>query len=496
MTVEKVENLAERLCSLNELPALPGVAMEILEKIRNPDTSMHQLAEILATDPPLSAKVLNVVNSPFFGLPHKITNLPHAVNLLGEESLKYIALSFSLVQLFAKGQNKLDYSGFWKQSLVCAVVSRLVAKQIIPDNAEDLYLIGLLHNIGILVMAQSCPRQYAMVIKKVKNEGLLTHQAENEIFGCNHMEVGAFLLTSWGFPESFTIPVACHHNPEEIESSAPGQLAKTRIIHLSTEIFSFLYENNNALGLARINDLLDQYQIMPFIKLETLMEQACAHVSPLLPFFDLEKDEAMDYLKILEESKKELFRLSFDLTNKIRKQNEKISKLSRLAYKDGLTGLPNFQSFQEALDREMSAIERYGHSSVLAMMDLDHFKAINDVHGHAAGDLVLKEIGQFFSSSIRQSDIIARYGGEEFVLILSRTEMDAATRIIKRLQEDLEELKVKYKDKKISVTMSAGITLIKPDCPFVKSELLWQADQALYLAKNSGRNCCVVWQNR
>jgi HD-like signal output (HDOD) protein len=77
--------------------------MEILEKIKNPDTSMHQLAEILATDPPLSAKVLNVVNSPFFGLPHKITNLPHAVNLLGEESLKYIALSFSLVQLFAKG---------------------------------------------------------------------------------------------------------------------------------------------------------------------------------------------------------------------------------------------------------------------------------------------------------------------------------------------------------------------------------------------------------
>ena len=73
---------------------MPQVALRMLENIKNPDTSMHQLAEILAMDPPLSAKVLNVVNSPFFGLSRKITNLPHAVNLLGEESLKYIALSF------------------------------------------------------------------------------------------------------------------------------------------------------------------------------------------------------------------------------------------------------------------------------------------------------------------------------------------------------------------------------------------------------------------
>ncbi len=496
MSVQKIENIAENLCSLDDLPALPRVALRILEKIKNPDTSMNQLAEILATDPPLSAKVLNVVNSPFFGLSNKITNLPHAVNLLGEESLKYIALSFSLVQLFKKNQNQMDYSRFWKESLVCAVVSRLIAKQVNPDDAEDLYLLGLLHNIGTLILAQSQPRQYAMVIKKVEAEAMLMHHAESEIFGCSHMEIGAFLLNQWGFPESFTIPVSYHHNQEEPGIKDSKLLVRIRIIHLATEIFSFLYEKDQALRLAMIKDLLDQYEMAGQLRLEALMDQACRQINPLLPFFDIEQDSAMDYLKILEESKKELFHLSFDLTRKVRQQNEKIFKLTRLAYKDSLTGLPNFQSFQEAMDREMSAIERYGHTSVLAMMDIDHFKVINDVHGHAAGDQVLQEVGRFFSENIRGSDMIARYGGEEFVLILSRTKVDEGMQIIKRLQENLGRLMIDYRGKKLSVNMSVGITEICQNTPLIKSQLLWQADQALYLAKNAGRNRCIVWHTQ
>jgi diguanylate cyclase len=201
----------------------------------------------------------------------------------------------------------------------------------------------------------------------------------------------------------------------------------------------------------------------------------------------------MDYLKILEESKKELFNLSFGLTRKVQKQEEHIGTLNRLAYRDGLTRLRNFQSFQEAMDREMAAIERYGHTSILAMVDLDHFKAVNDAHGHAAGDQVLRSVGRFFTENIRKSDVVARYGGEEFVLILSRTPEDQGFQILERLCAQLAEMKVEYKGKKLSVTMSVGITRMSPDEPLPKSDLLWQADQALYTAKHQGRNCCSIW---
>lgn len=493
MSAQHIENLSKELCSLDDLPALPHVALRILENIKNPDTSMHQLAEILAMDPPLSAKVLNVVNSPFFGLSRKITNLPHAVNLLGEESLKYIALSFSLINLFKKSQNRLDYSRFWRKSLICAVVSRLMAKQVLSGDAEDMYLLGLLHNIGMLVLAQSRPQQYAMVMEKTDSQDMLLHHAENEIFGCSHMEIGAFLLTEWGLPAGFAIPVSHHHYPDSLETSDSKYRDRTRILHLADEIFAFLYEDNSALQLALVKDLLEHYGMSETIKLEDLLNQAFHQIDPLLPFFELERDSSMDYLKILEESKKELFNLSFGLTRKVQKQEEHIGTLSRLAYRDGLTRLRNFQSFQEAMDREMAAIERYGHTSILAMVDLDHFKAVNDAHGHAAGDQVLRSVGRFFTENIRKSDVVARYGGEEFVLILSRTPEDKGFQILDRLCAQLAKMEVEYKGKKLSVTMSVGITRMSPDEPLPKSELLWQADQALYTAKHQGRNCCSIW---
>ena len=494
MSEAHVENLAKNLCSLDDLPALPQVALQILEKIRNPETPMNQLAEILATDPPLSAKVLNLVNSPFFGITHKITNLPHAVNLLGEESLKYIALSFSLVQLFDKRINRFDYSRFWKESLVCAVISRLLALQIRAEDAEDMYLLGLLHNIGTLVLAQSRPRQYAMVVKKVESEDMLIHHAENEIFGCSHMEIGAYLLAQWGLPDEFTVPVAYHHLPENTHLQGTKYQTRTWIVHLASEIFSFLYGKEPALRLAMIQDLLEQYEMGPHVHLEALLDQANLQIGPMLPLFELQENEPMDYLKILEESKNELFRLSLGLTRKVRQQQEKIGALSRLAYRDGLTRLRNFQSFQEAMDRELAGIERYGHNSVLAMVDLDHFKAINDVHGHAAGDQVLQAVGQFFAENIRKSDVVARYGGEEFVLILSRIEANQGFQILDRLRRQLSKMQVDYKGEKLCVTMSVGITQMRPSQPLPKSELLWQADQALYLAKDAGRNRCRVWE--
>lgn len=483
-----IANIHDTFCRLDELPALPAVALKILEKIKDPETPMRQLAEILATDPPLSAKVLNVVNSSFFALPRKITNLPHAVNLLGEESLKYIALSFSLIKMFDQQKHKVDYARFWKSSLSSAVVCRIIARELDRADCEDMYFLGLIHNIGIMALFQTHPREYGLVLEKVRQEDAEFHVAENEIFGCNHMQVGAFLIEHWGLPDAFSLPVAHHHHPAQLGPENTNDIARTRILHLASVISRFINDEGKVRRLALIEDLLREYDPAGKIRMTSVLAKVSEQLEPLLPLFDLESNNTIDYLKLLEDSKKEMFNLSLELTRQIKDQQKSLETLSILASQDGLTQLLNHQSFQEALDREIAATRRYNHSSVLALADLDTFKTINDRHGHAAGDHVLQAVARFFMENIRKSDIVARYGGEEFVFILSRTSLEDGFKILDRLRENLAGLSIAYEGQKISVTMSVGVTLIAAETARTKNELLKQADSAMYLAKKAGRN--------
>lgn len=481
------------LCNFDKLPALPGIAVKILEKIRDTKTSLNKLAEILAADPILSAKVLSIVNSPFFGLPNKITNLPHAVSMLGEDSLKYIALSFSLIAFFKNDENKFDYTSFWRQALTCAVISRLIARALERSDVEDLYFLGLIHNIGILVLVQSHPQQYAMVIKKVEEGHFDYHIAENEIFGFNHMDVGVFLVNTWGLPEIFSLPILNHHYPDNIPLKHENALIRARIIHLSCQICDFLYEEEKALNLAMVNQILSNFEMAQQVEIDSIVKEARSHIEPLLQLFNLAEYDNLDYVQILEDAKKEMYRLSFELVKKIRDQQEMIDKLSMLASRDGLTDLKNYKSFKEALVQQLALNRRHGYTSVLALADIDNFKAVNDRLGHLAGDFVLKEIARFFTQNIRESDIVARYGGEEFAFILTRTTVEEGFRIIDRLRSQLAGLQLVYQNKKISITMSVGMTSFSAHDSHTGIELLRKADAAMYRAKRSGRNKTFIF---
>jgi diguanylate cyclase (GGDEF)-like protein len=486
--------IKEFLCNIDELPVLPGIAVKILEKIGDSDTSLHQLAEILAADPTLSAKVLSVVNSPFFGLKNKITNLPHAVSLLGEESLKYMALSFSFLKIF-KGNNKFDYSSFWRESLTCAVISRLISRAVGRSDAEDIYFLGLIHNIGILALVQSHPEQYAIVIKRVEEDNIDYHIAENEIFGCNHMDIGTFLIDTWGLPKIFSLPILNHHYPENISMEHGKELICAKIIHLSCQICRFLHAEDRALNLTMVNQLISDYEMTRQVDLVSIVKEACNHIEPLLELFNVTKYDNLDYIQILEDGKKEMYRLSFEMIKKIKKQQKMIDNLSVLASHDGLTNLKNYKSFKEALGRELALSRRYGYAIVLALADLDNFKSLNDRLGHMAGDHVLREISRFFTDHIRKSDIVARYGGEEFAFILTRTSLEKGFRIIDRLRSDLAGLQIEYQNEKISITMSVGITSFSPNDQHTDIELLRHADSAMYRAKRSGRNKTFIFDS-
>jgi diguanylate cyclase len=161
---------------------------------------------------------------------------------------------------------------------------------------------------------------------------------------------------------------------------------------------------------------------------------------------------------------------------------------------DPLTGLPNRREFNHRLEERMSGWNRRREGFALLMLDVDHFKALNDEHGHLAGDQVLAAIGRGLRAAIRREDAVARYGGEEFAILLPNASLEQAARVSQNVSEVLAKIVVNHQGARISVTASCGFAAILPNEQ--AESLIGRADAALYAAKAAGRNCTYLHDGR
>jgi diguanylate cyclase (GGDEF)-like protein len=166
------------------------------------------------------------------------------------------------------------------------------------------------------------------------------------------------------------------------------------------------------------------------------------------------------------------------------------TQLEALSLEDDLTGIANRRSFERALADEWNRARRHEQPLALVLLDLDHFKDLNDRRGHPAGDDCLRRVGAFLAESIKRSgEIVARYGGEEFAILLPGVEADIAIRVAETLRDGIERLAIPYGPGARRMTASCGVASMTPRSTLAAENLVAGADRALYAAKHSGRNC-------
>ena len=197
----------------SQLYSLPSVYTELDRKINDPLSNLEDVASILLNDPALSARLLKIANSSMYNFPSKIDTITRAVTIIGTKQLRDLALATSVIALFdGIDPSKIDMEAFWRHSIAVGITARTIATYQAATNVERFYLLGLLHDIGRLIMLTQIPEVMTDLIDRCSNQQLLYEQ-EKKVLGFEHGEVGQLLLKSWNLPIQITEAVGHHHNP-------------------------------------------------------------------------------------------------------------------------------------------------------------------------------------------------------------------------------------------------------------------------------------------
>ena len=224
-------DLHKIIARIDDLPTLPRTVLKITELVNDPKSSAKDLARIITDDQVLTARLLKLVNSSFYGFPQKISTVTNAIVLLGFDAIRSLLLTTSVFDLFA-GRNKRlkqDQEKFWDHSLGCAVGAKVIGNYLRHDKIEELFVSGLLHDIGKIVEMLYLQQDFARVVASIHKNNILMITAEEDVLGYNHAEIGKLLAGKWNLPVKLEQVIAHHHEP----AAAGSFILEASIIHLA-----------------------------------------------------------------------------------------------------------------------------------------------------------------------------------------------------------------------------------------------------------------------
>ena len=212
---------------IKNLPTIPGIVAKISRLVENPETSAAEIGRLIAQDQVLSAKVLRMANSAFFGMSRKISSIAQALMILGFDVVKGLVLTSSVFDMIQRSM-----AGLWEHSIGCAAAAGAVAETLGRDDAEEILVAGLLHDLGKVVLALNLPDDLERVQEQTQAGRVFFYEAETAVLDFHHGEIGQWLAEHWNLPDNLAEPMRLHHNPERAVICPES----TAIVHIADSI--------------------------------------------------------------------------------------------------------------------------------------------------------------------------------------------------------------------------------------------------------------------
>lgn len=480
------QTLLDRIKSCATLPSLPTIAMQVLELAQKQEVDIAEIARIISKDPALSGKILRTVNSSFYGRSQAVGTISHALVILGLQSVKTLVLGFSLVSSLAKGKSRgFKHMDYWRHSMFAATAARSIAGRLGVVQQEEAFLIGLLSDIGMLVLDQVLGEEYSVVVKPAQSHNDIPG-LEEAAFQMTHAAVSGVLAAQWKLPPLLIGPIAAHHSGVVTD---PALKKLTEIVQLAGRCADIFVDADAARAIADVRMIAKNVHGMEASATDAMLAEIGNKTREVAPLFEINIGASESFESILKRASEALIDLTLQTqvqSHTLMQQNE---VLKQKALSDRLTGLANRTAFDERSLELWEQCQASGKPLCMLLLDLDKFKTINDTYGHPAGDEVLRSTGAILKATARSQDLAARYGGEELAILMPGTPRSMAVVVGETVRAAIERKAVEAGSTRIAVTASIGIASWEPGSPLkTLAHLIKAADLSLYNAKHSGRN--------
>lgn len=495
--------LTETEGPVREVPTPPTGVILVIRAANDPRISLSDIARLIEREPSLTVNLLRLANSPAFTTGREVKSVGQATVLLGARVIRNIAVAHAVSALRRTVDiGSFDTSTFWEDSLRRACAASLIARHTGYPDASEAFTVGLIQDLGVLVIAMQGHGDRLQSMRMAPSHE--RRRVEVELCGYDHADHFVALARAWGLPRDLIEAVAFHHLDEP-----PTQDPRTRrlidIARVADLVADIAQTRATGDTILRASDALSALEPPARTELGRLVDQIAEEMAVQSRDIDIRIAQQPTFESLMEGANQALVRISYsyeELTQKLEqllREKEALAQklvamneeLHRLATTDPLTHISNRRAFSEALLEALAQASLTGGVTTLITLDLDHFKQINDGHGHLVGDDVLVGVATRLAATLRDGDLVGRMGGEEFAILLRGCDSAEGSRIAENLRVALSGDPIRCRDGvAVIVTGSFGGVTVRG--PVTADFAMRLADEALYESKEEGRDR-VTW---